>query len=202
MTIVSLDRYFRHMITTLRIKNMVCARCRRVITEDLTALGLDVIEVRSGEAVVSHIDELPINIIREVLHRSGFDLVEDKATALVEQVKKIVIDLIQGDQIKEMRLKLSEFIELETGKDYRYVSTVFSNIAGITIEKYVIAQRIERVKELLVYDETSLSDIAFELGYSSVAYLSNQFKQETGMTPTAFKKQAVAARKDLDSVGS
>jgi AraC-like DNA-binding protein len=113
-----------------------------------------------------------------------------------------VIDLIQGDQIKEMRLKLSEFIELETGKDYRYVSTVFSNIAGITIEKYVIAQRIERVKELLVYDETSLSDIAFELGYSSVAYLSNQFKQETGMTPTAFKKQAVAARKDLDSVGS
>lgn len=190
------------MITTLRIKNMVCARCRRVITEDLTALGLDVIEVRSGEAVVSHIDELPINTIREVLHRSGFDLVEDKATALVEQVKKIVIDLIQGDQIKEMRLKLSEFIEQETGKDYRYVSTVFSNIAGITIEKYVIAQRIERVKELLVYDEMSLSDIAFELGYSSVAYLSNQFKQETGMTPTAFKKQAVAARKDLDTVGS
>jgi AraC-like DNA-binding protein len=177
------------MITTLRIKNMVCARCRRVITEDLTGLGLDVIEVRSGEAVISHTDELPTTAIREVLHRSGFDLVEDKATALVEQVKKIVIALIQGDELKDMRLKLSEYIEQETGKDYRYVSTVFSNIAGITIEKYVIAQR-------------SLSDIAFELGYSSVAYLSNQFKQETGMTPTAFKKQAVAARKDLDDVGS
>jgi len=190
------------MITTLRIKNMVCARCRRVIDEDLSGLGLDVIEVRPGEAVISHQAELPVSAIREVLHRNGFDLVEDKATALVELVKKTVIDLIQNDDLKAMRLKLSEHIEQVTDKDYRYVSTVFSNVAGITIEKYVIAQRIERVKELLVYDELSLSDIAFELGYSSVAYLSNQFKQETGMTPTAFKRQAVTARRDLDSVGS
>lgn len=190
------------MISTLRIKNMVCSRCRRVITEDLTQLGLDVIEVRLGEAVVSHEHELPLTAIREVLHRNGFDLVEDRSTALVEMVKKAVIDLVQGGELKEMRLKTSDYIEQITGKDYRYVSTVFSQTAGITIEKYMIAQRVERIKELLIYDEMSLADIAFELGYSSVAYLSNQFKQETGMTPTAFKKQTVAARNGIDTIGS
>jgi len=180
---------------------MVCQRCRRVVGEDLALLGLDVIEVRTGEAVVRHDTELPMKSIREVLRRSGFDLVEDKAGAMVELVKNTVISMVQSAGLRERKLKISEVIEQATGKDYRYVSTVFSQTAGITIEKYVIAQKVERIKELLIYDEMSLADIAFELDYSSVAYLSNQFKQETGMTPSAFRTQAVSARKDIDSIG-
>ncbi|CAN5494684.1 hypothetical protein BH10BAC6_BH10BAC6_07090 [soil metagenome] len=189
------------MISTLRIKNMVCARCRRVITEDLTSLGLRVIDVQLGEAVVEHNEPLPLASIQAILRHNGFDLVEDKITALVERVKQAVIDLLQKGELQRMPLKVSEYIESITNRDYRYVSTVFSQTAGITIEKFVIAQKIERVKELLVYNEMSLSDIAFELGYSSVAYLSNQFKQETSQTPTAFKRDAVRARKGIDHVG-
>jgi len=189
------------MISTLRIKNMVCARCRRVITEDLTSLGLLVIDVQLGEAVVEHNDPLPLASIQTVLRHNGFDLVEDKNSALVEQVKQAIIDLVLSGELKSMPLKFSDYIEGITKKDYRYVSTVFSQTAGITIEKFVIAQKIERVKELMVYDEMSLSGIAFELGYSSVAYLSNQFKQETSQTPTAFKRDAVSARKGVDHAG-
>lgn len=190
------------MISTLRIKNMVCSRCKRVITEDLTSLGIRVVDVRIGEAVVEHDDALPLDRIREMLIKDGFDLVEDRTTALVERVKELIIDLVQGDRLSTMHLKLSEYIEQATQRDYRYISTVFSQTAGCTIEKYLIAQKIERIKELLVYDEMSLTDIAFTLGYSSVAYLSNQFKQETGLPPTTFKKEAVQARKGIETIGS
>jgi len=190
------------MLQKLRIKNMVCSRCQRVVTEDLRSLGLQPVDVRIGEAFVDHDGELPTAAIRHALQQSGFDLVEDKSNALVETVKGALIDLIQSGSLAEMPLKMSEFLEKATGKDYRYLSTVFSQTVGMTIEKYVIAQKIERVKELLVYDEMSLSDIAYELGYSSVSYLSNQFKNETQLTPTEFKKQAVQARKGLDTIGS
>ncbi|HLP29370.1 MAG TPA: AraC family transcriptional regulator [Candidatus Didemnitutus sp.] len=189
------------MITTLRIKNMVCSRCKRVVTEDLSSLDLRVVDVRIGEAVVEHDESLPLERIREILIKDGFDLVEDRTSALVERVKELIVDLVQSDGLQSMNLKLSEYIEQETQRDYRYISTLFSQTAGCTIEKFLIAQKIERVKELLVYDEMSLTDIAFTLGYSSVAYLSNQFKQETGMPPTVFKKDAVQARKGIDSIG-
>ena len=189
------------MITTLRIKNMVCSRCKRVVTEDLSSLDLRVVDVRIGEAVVEHDESLPLERIREILIKDGFDLVEDRTSALVERVKELIVGLVQSDGLQSMNLKLSEYIEQETQRDYRYISTLFSQTAGCTIEKFLIAQKIERVKELLVYDEMSLTDIAFTLGYSSVAYLSNQFKQETGMPPTVFKKDAVQARKGIDSIG-
>ena len=190
------------MLTTLRIKNMVCSRCQRVVTEELRNLGLQPVDVRIGEAVVMHDEPLPLDQIKSALRHSGFDLVEDRSTLLVEQVKGAIIDLIQSGTLKEMPLKLSEHLEQVTGKDYRYVSTVFSQTVGMTIEKYFITQKIERVKELLVYGEMSLSDIAFELGYSSVAYLSNQFKNETQTTPSAFRKDAVQARKGIETIGS
>lgn len=191
---------FAVMISRIRIKNMVCSRCRRVVHDELADIGLRVVDVQLGEAVVAHSDELPMETIRSVLRRNGFDVVEDRASEIVELVKRHIIDLVQGDRILEMNLKLSEYLEQKIQLDYRHISTVFSQTVGTTIEKFFIAQRIERVKELLVYDEKSLTDIAFDMGYSSTAYLSNQFKHETGMTPTAFKKQAVTARKDLDRV--
>lgn len=191
---------FAVMISRIRIKNMVCSRCRRVVSDELTDIGLRVVDVQLGEAVIEHSDALPMETIRSVLRRNGFDVVEDRASEIVELVKRHIIDLVQGDRILEMNLKLSEYLEQKIQLDYRHISTVFSQTVGTTIEKFFIAQRIERVKELLVYDEKSLTDIAFDMGYSSTAYLSNQFKHETGMTPTAFKKQAVTARKDLDRV--
>lgn len=191
---------FAVMISRIRIKNMVCSRCRRVVSDELAGIGLRVVDVQLGEAVVEHSDELPLETIRNILRRNGFDVVEDRASEIVEFVKRHIIDLVQGDRIVEMNLKLSEYLEQKIQLDYRHISTVFSQTVGTTIEKFFIAQRIERIKELLVYDEKSLTDIAFDMGYSSTAYLSNQFKHETGMTPTAFKKQAVMARKDLDRV--
>jgi AraC-like DNA-binding protein len=173
-----------------------------VVRSSLEELGIRVVDVQIGSAIVEHDASLPLEAIREALRRDGFDVVEDRTTALVEQVKELIVDLVHGGGLRDMRLKLSDHIEERTQRDYRYVSTVFSQTAGITIEKYLIAQRIEKVKELLVYGEMSLADIAFELGYSSVAYLSNQFKQETGMTPTVFRKQAVQARRSIDSIGS
>jgi len=190
------------MVSTIRIKNMVCERCRRVVTEELSSIGLRPLEVKIGEALVEHEGVLPIDQIRFVLQRNGFDIVEDRNNALVELIKKNVIELIYSGSLTEMNLKMSEYLERLTNKDYRYISTVFSQTAGLTIEKYIIAQKIERVKELLIYDEKSLSDIAHELGYSSVAYLSNQFKSETKLSPTEFKKQTVQARKSIDSIGS
>jgi AraC family transcriptional regulator len=190
------------MLHKIRIKNMVCSRCQRVVTEELRALGFQVIDVRLGEAIIDHEEEPDQAVIRHALQRSGFDLVEDRANALVESVKGALIQLIQSGNLSEMPYKISEYLEQQTGKDYRYLSTLFSQTVGMTIEKYVIAQKIERVKELLVYDEMSLSDIAFELGYSSVSYLSNQFKNETQVPPSVFKKQALQARKGLDTIGS
>ncbi|MDZ4746738.1 MAG: AraC family transcriptional regulator [bacterium] len=188
------------MTTTLRIKNMVCARCTRVVREDLAKLGLDIVDVRLGEALLEHETPLPLEIIRATLQQSGFDLVEDKTSLLVEQVKRTIIELVHGGALKDLHIKLSDYLEQVCEKDYRYISTVFSLTAGMTVEKFLIAQKIERVKELLVYDEMSLSDIAFELGYSSVAYLSNQFKHETSLTPTAFRQQVSQARRGLESI--
>lgn len=179
---------------------MVCSRCRRVVTEDLTTLGLEVVEVRLGEAVVQHTDPLPIKAIRNVLHQNGFALLEDKTEALVEEVKVLLINAVRSNVFRDNPIKTSEYIEQATGKDYRYVSSLFTSVAGITIEKFLIGQRIERVKELLIYDELPISEIAFQLGYSSTAYLTNQFKQETGLTPSVFKKQTLASRKDLDAL--
>ena len=188
------------MLKTLKIKNMVCARCQRVVAEELRELGLNVVDVKIGEAVLDIDGDLSVDDVRSVLQRSGFDLVEDRNGALVEKIKGAIIDLVQSGKISEMPLKISEFLEQATERDYRHLSTVFSQTVGMTIEKYVIAQKIERVKELLVYDEMSLSDIAYELGYSSVAYLSNQFKNETQITPSTFRKQAIQARRGLDKV--
>lgn len=179
---------------------MVCSRCKRVIHEDLAALGLDVIDVQLGEVAIQHTDAVPFEKIRAVLQDNGFALLTDKTEALVEAVKSLIINSIRNNVFRDNPIKMSEYIEQHTEKDYRYVSSIFTSVAGITIEKYVINQRIERAKELLIYDEMPITEIAFELGYSSTAYLSNQFKQETGLTPSAFKRQSVASRRDLDTV--
>jgi len=169
---------------------MVCPRCIRVVREELTRLGLDVRNVVLGEVEVSGTIPKPTMArIRDVLSANGFDLIEDRRVKIIEQVKHAVLKLVQTDQEQHpIRIRDSEFIARETGMDYHQLTQLFSAVESITIEQFTILQRIERVKELLRYGEMSLGEIAYRMGYSSVAHVSNQFKKVTGMTPSGFRK--------------
>ncbi len=187
-------------MTTLFIKNMVCNRCILVVQNELDKLNLSTKSIKLGEVVL----EKPItseqkNEVENVLIPLGFELIDDKKSRIIEQIKNIIIDIVHH-QNNEQKNNLSETLSSGLQLDYNYLSNLFSEIEGTTIEKYFIAQKIEKVKELLVYDELSLSEIAFQLNYSSVAYLSNQFKKVTGLTPSHFKQIGEDKRKSLDSI--
>lgn len=187
---------------TLTIRNMVCDRCKRVVREELEALGLVVKRVELGEV---EIDPLPpavtLDAVRQTLQANGFDLVDDKKQSLVEHIKILLINEIQ--YLKNDRLpteNYSTFLERKLGYDYSYLSGLFSASEGHTLEKYIIALKIEKVKEWLHYNELTLSEMAWRLNYSSVQHLSNQFRQVAGQTPGQFRKEAQIARRSLDSI--
>lgn len=159
------------------------------------------IDVRLGEVILHHPrEQYDLAGLRKELREVGFELIEDQQVQIVEQIKNIIIEWIRNPQNQKKKYNFSDFLAESIGKNYHYLSNVFSEKEGITIEKYMILQRIEYVKELLIYDEYSLSEIAWKLYYSSVAHLSNQFKQVTGFTPTAFKKRQNKDRKSLDQL--
>ena len=184
----------------LRIKNMVCDRCVMVVRTELERAGCRVLAVRLGEAEVEG-GLLPGEKARlaERLEALGFELLEDRRARMIEAVKRAVIELVRAEEVMP-DVRLSEYLQERLRVDYRQISTLFSETEGRTVEKYFIAQKIERVKELLVYDDLSLGEIAFRLGYSSVAHLSAQFKQVTGMTPSRYKLMGSAGRRTIDSV--
>lgn len=187
--------------TTIYIKNMVCNRCIRVVREDLEKLGIAIDSIELGKAVISgDVSEEALMQIEKALLSSGFELINDRQHQIIEQIKTIIIEYIHHDKSKPESINLSDFLEQQVRVNYFSLSKLFSSVEGITIEKYAILQKIERVKELLVYDELSLGEIAFDLGYSSVAHLSGQFKQVTGLTPTAFKKMTGSRRNPLDQI--
>ncbi|TXK46364.1 helix-turn-helix domain-containing protein [Pontibacter qinzhouensis] len=187
--------------TTLHIRNMVCPRCIKVVTDELTNLGLPVVEVKLGEAKLSAVPAPDaLNKVRVVLLENGFELLEDKKSEVVEQIKVAIIQLVQSGRIEDLTTNISTYLESELGHDYNYLSSLFSAEENLTIARYVVLQKVERAKELLTYNELSLSQISFQLGYSSVAHLSNQFKQITGITPSDFKKSNASSRKPLDQV--
>lgn len=190
--------------TKLYIRNMVCPRCIKVVREELERLGLDVRNVVLGEVSLSgSIDALPVPAIRDVLERNGFELIEDKRAKIIEEIKRAVLKLARNDHEKNpIRVKDSEFIAREVGKEYHSLSTLFSSVENLTIERYLILQRIEYAKELLKYGDLTLSEISYRLGYSSVQHLSNQFKTVTGMTPTEFRSMGGSHRHSIDHVGS
>jgi AraC-like DNA-binding protein len=172
-----------------------------VVREELKKLGLEPTQVVLGEAEIR--DELTSDkkaILKESLASLGFELLDDKKATLVEKIKNAIIEIIHYGEDLDNRLKISKQIEKKIGVDYHSLSTLFSETEGTTIEKYTILQRIEKVKELLVYNELSLSEIAFKTGYSSVQHLSTQFKKVTGLTPSHFKQIKDNKRKPLDEV--
>jgi AraC family transcriptional regulator len=190
---------------SLSVKNMVCNRCIKVVRDELAKLGLNVLDVSLGNVLL---DEKPNAIqaekIAAALSDNGFELLDEKGSKIIEQIKNIVVNLIHhniGD--KKENENYSVYISGKLKLDYNYLSALFSSIEGITIEKFIILQKIEKVKELLVYDELSLGEIAFNLGYSSVQHLSSQFKGVTGITPSQFKQsysKSLSVRKPLDKI--
>ncbi len=182
---------------------MVCPRCIRVIKDELENIGLPVKRVELGEVEID--DNLTPDMYEELkyaLESNGFELLEDKKRKTVEKIKVAVIDLLYNIEEKNdvHQRTLSAYLSEKLGMDYKYLSTLFSSVENLTIEKYVILQKIERVKELLKYEELTLSEIAYRLNYSSTQHLSNQFKQITGLSPTQFKKMVGNQRKPIDKL--
>jgi AraC-like DNA-binding protein len=188
-------------MTEITVKNMVCARCIRVVTEELTTGGFAPTRVQLGKAAFSDpLSKSDLSRVKLILERNGFDLLIDGKARLVEQIKAIVIDLIYNDQLPEIQVNISAFIAKKVGRDYSALSNLFSSVESTTIEKYIINHKIERVKELLVYNELTLSEIAYRLGYSSVQHLSSQFKKITGLTASHFKEMGAPHRRSLDKL--
>ncbi len=177
---------------------MVCNRCKMVVKSTLEDLGLNPMEVYLGEALLKETDIITVkDELKQKLQHLGFELLDDKMSRIVEKIKTQIISLVQ-DKSNTLSVNLSEYLAKQLHRDYNSLSNLFSEVEGITIEKYYILQKIEKVKELLVYDELTLSEIAFQFHYSSTAYLSNQFKKVTGLSPSHFKKMRTIKRKPLD----
>lgn len=185
---------------TIYIKNMVCNRCKMVVKGSLERLGLHPVRVELGEVELRENDiSAKKDQIREMIQSFGFDLLDDKKTKIIEKIKTRIVDLVQHRN-SDLQVPLSDYLSQELHQDYSALSNLFSAVEGITIEKYHILQKIEKVKELLVYDELTLSEIAYQLNYSSVSHLSNQFKKVTGLNPSHFKKLRTKNRNPLDEL--
>jgi len=187
----------------LFIKNMVCNRCVMAVRSELKKLDLKPVSVILGEVEIeSEPDAVTLGKLNRHLQRLGFELIDDRKSQLVEQMKTEIIRYIHhGKEVVDEYINFSERLSRTLRLEYSYLSNLFSSVVGTTIEKYIILQRIEKVKELLVYDELTLSEIAWQTGYSSVQHLSNQFKKIIGMSPTIYKRMQKYNRKTLDHVG-
>ena len=188
--------------TQLRIKNMVCDRCKMAVEQVLKDVGLTPERIDLGEVWVSDVpNEAQLAQLKTHLEALGFELLDDQRQQMIERMKTAIIALVhhhQGNKTLNLSVYLSQLLH----RDYSALSKLFSEVTGLTIERYFIMQRIERVKELIRYDELTLTEIAYQMNYSSVAHLSSQFRSVTGMTPTQFRFMKTAQRANLDEVGT
>lgn len=186
----------------LYIKNMVCPRCVKVVREELEKLNVKINSIVLGEVETELSKEhLPIEKISKVLKDNGFELIDDSTTKTIEKIKNIIISIIQEYEDENLeKINFPTLISSEINKDYSSLSSLFSKNEGITIEHYIILQKIEKVKEYLKYNELTLSEISYKLGYSSVQHLSRQFKKNTGLTASEFKNNLSSQRKSIDSI--
>jgi AraC-like DNA-binding protein len=179
---------------------MVSIRCKMVVKSELEKLGLHYIVVELGEVdVKEEITSTQLDKLSIGLRKSGLKLMDDKKSILVEKIKGVIVELVHytDDPIK---IKLSDYLSEKLNHNYTYLANLFSEVKGTTIEQFFLAHKIEKVKELLVYDELNLTEIAYKLHYSSVAHLSNQFKKMTGLTPSHFKNLKNKRRSTLENV--
>jgi AraC family transcriptional regulator len=186
----------------LLVKNMVCHRCILSVEDILNKSSILFEKVEVGEILLPKpLTEDQISLVKEKLNRIGLELIDNKMSSLIEKIKVLVIKKARNEAgEKDNKLKLSNYLSNHLHHEYTYLSSIFSSVEGRTIESYFIEQRIEKVKELLVYGEMTLSEISYELDYSSVAHLSSQFKKVTGLTPSHFKQIGSTRRKMLDQI--
>lgn len=179
---------------------MVCIRCQMVVKAELEKLGLHYVDVKIGEANIIE-DPSPEQLTRldAALRKTGLEIMDDKKSILVEKIKNVIIDLVHYSE-EQIKVNLSDYLSEKLNYDYTYLANLFSDVKGITVEKFYLAHKIEKVKELIVYDELTLTEIAYRMNYSSSAHLSNQFKKITGLTPTHFKMLKNKKRTTLEDV--
>ena len=179
---------------------MVSARCKMVAKEELRKLGLHYVMVDLGEVeIMETLNDNMHAALKIGLQQSGLELMDDKRSMLIEKIKIIVIEVVHYQE-EPLKMNFSEYLSKKLSHDYTYLSNLFSEVQGTTIEHFLIAHKIERVKELLIYNELTLTEIAYKMNYSSVAHLSNQFKKVTGLTPTHFKKLKDKRRTTLENI--
>jgi len=185
----------------LYVKNMVCDRCILIVKQQLEHLGFTINEISLGKvAVAPEPSPAQLQDISAAFQVLGFELIDKDKDQLVEQIKTQVIELVHYSDLAEVKQSLMHIIATRLNKEYTYLSRLFSDAEGITIEKYIIQQKVEKVKELLEYGELNLNEIADRMGYSSSAHLSTQFKSVTGITPSKYKAQPLGNRKPLDQL--
>ncbi|UTW64624.1 helix-turn-helix transcriptional regulator [bacterium SCSIO 12741] len=183
----------------LHIKNMVCPRCIQRVVQIMEELQLPYVSVELGQVTLQkNLSQEEREGFRVELMNSGFELLEDRKSQLIDQIKRLVLSYVRADNSESQ--KLSDYLTEHLHINYTSISKLFSSVEGKTLERYLVTQRMERVKELLFYDEFTLNEIAHQLNFSSVAYLSAQFKKETGMTPTAFKDLRTPGHQSLDKI--
>lgn len=184
----------------LYIKYMVSLRCKLLVKEELKKLGLNYVVVDLGVVeILEDITEEQREQLKKNLLRSGLELLDDKKSVLIEKIKSVIIEMIHySDEVP--KLNYSNYISEKLGYDYTYLSNIFSEVKGITIQQFIIINKIERIKELLLYDELTLTEISYKLHYSSVAHLSNQFKKITGHSPSFYKLLKRKRRDTLENI--
>jgi AraC-like DNA-binding protein len=184
----------------LYIKFMVSLRCKMIVKEELQKLGLKYVVIDLGVVeVMEEITQDQRELLKANLLRSGLELLDDKRSILIEKIKNVITELIHySDELP--RVNYSDYISEKLGYDYTYLSNIFSEVKGTTIQQFIIINKIERVKELLLYDELNLTEIAYKLHYSSVAHLSNQFKKITGLSPSFFKQLKQKRKGNLENL--
>src|SRR5579862_291547 len=184
----------------LFLKYMVSIRCKMLVKAELERLGLHYQTVELGEAEIEEdISADKWNELNLALKKSGIELMDDKKSILIEKIKNVIVELVHYSE-KPLKINLSDYLSQKLGHNYTYLANLFSESQGITIEHFHILHKIERVKELLIYDELSITEIAWKTDYSSVAHLSNQFKKITGLTPSFFKKIKLKRRSTLEDI--
>lgn len=185
----------------LHVKNMVCNRCVLAVKQSIEALDLHINTISLGEVQMleENIDVEVFEKLRNSLHDLGFEIIDDKKSKLIEQIKSFIIQKIHHENV-DLKINWSAYLADKLKYEYNYLSGLFSSVEGITIEQYIIKQKVEKIKELIVYDELNFSEIAYLLAYSSVAHLSSQFKKITGQSPSEFKKSLNKERKTIDKL--
>lgn len=181
------------------IKNMVCSHCAEVLEEKLLAADFEIQNLELGQLTLSQpVNQDEYERLIQVVRNNGFEIINDKGSRIVEKIKQLIVQLVRTDQ--ELKGNLSDYLSKKFSKDYQQLSRLFSNVEGKSIERYYILQKIERAKELIVYGEQSLTEIAYELGYSSQQHFSRQFKKETGLSPSHFKDVKENKRISIDKL--